>query len=157
MPREMYRAIAPIPALGMVAGDLLILDAHGLSYASVLHGLGVSAGTLAQARLSGLLAPLPPAEGPAPPPVAGHAPRWRSAPPTAFAARVRERMAALGLTQSQLAQRVGLRQSTVSWWTRGGIPRTPNLPALADALETSVEWLLTGADAPAGPPLRLVR
>ncbi|MBX9034013.1 helix-turn-helix domain-containing protein [Gordonibacter massiliensis (ex Traore et al. 2017)] len=54
-----------------------------------------------------------------------------------------------GLTQLQLAARVGVSDKAVSKWERGGgCPDVSLLPALADELGTTVETLLAGALAP---------
>lgn len=54
-----------------------------------------------------------------------------------------------GLTQLQLAARVGVGDKAVSKWERGGgCPDVSLLPALADELGTTVETLLAGALAP---------
>ncbi|RDB61245.1 XRE family transcriptional regulator [Gordonibacter sp. 28C] len=54
-----------------------------------------------------------------------------------------------GLTQLQLAARVGVGDKAVSKWERGGgCPDVSLLPALADELGTTVETLLAGALSP---------
>lgn len=54
-----------------------------------------------------------------------------------------------GLTQLQLAARVGVSDKAVSKWERGGgCPDVSLLPALADELGATVETLLAGALAP---------
>ena len=59
-------------------------------------------------------------------------------------ARVVARRRALGLSQKQLADRIGLTQAIVSRWESGvrGCPNAESLVALAAGLETTVGWLL---------------
>jgi len=50
---------------------------------------------------------------------------------------------AAGLTQQQLAQRIGVEQSTIAFWERGAkVPRSDVLPKLATALGVTIETLL---------------
>lgn len=61
---------------------------------------------------------------------------------------------AAGLTQAELASRIGEKQTTLSLWERSGrSPRSDALPKLARALGASVETLLGEAagDAPLVP------
>ncbi len=52
-----------------------------------------------------------------------------------FAARLAELRQAAGLSQAELAERLGVRQSTVSLWeTAARSPRFDQLPAIANAL-----------------------
>jgi transcriptional regulator with XRE-family HTH domain len=84
--------------------------------------------------------PRPPHQPPPPRPAAG--------------ARLRALREAAGLTQAELAHRVGERQTTLSLWERSGrSPRADALPKLARALGASVEALLGEAagDAPLVP------
>ncbi|QZA80871.1 helix-turn-helix domain-containing protein [Deefgea piscis] len=49
------------------------------------------------------------------------------------------------LTQVQLAEMIGIKQSSVSAWERGDAdPSTDNLSSLAALLRISYEWLATG-------------
>lgn len=66
-----------------------------------------------------------------------------------FAKRVKARLDELGLNQSRLADMIGRNQSTVSRWLNGAWPEAPQLPALARALEWTVDELLTGRAADA--------
>ena len=77
---------------------------------------------------------------------------------TAFGDLVRERREALGLTQTQLAEAVGLGQSSVAHWERGAkMPQAKQLLPLALALQVSVEWLSTAIAADAKEePMSLV-
>lgn len=51
-------------------------------------------------------------------------------------------MAAKGLTQERLAERVGVKQPTVSRWLRGAWPEVPYLPVIASELGVTVDDLL---------------
>jgi transcriptional regulator with XRE-family HTH domain len=56
---------------------------------------------------------------------------------------IRLRREELGLDQSELAERLGVGQQTVSRWETGsGLPRRERLPQLADALEFDPSHLL---------------
>jgi transcriptional regulator with XRE-family HTH domain len=56
---------------------------------------------------------------------------------------IRLRREELGLDQSELAERLGVGQQTVSRWETGhGLPRRERLPQLADALEIDPSHLL---------------
>ncbi|MEZ4392479.1 MAG: helix-turn-helix domain-containing protein [Polyangiales bacterium] len=61
--------------------------------------------------------------------------------------RLRERRAALGITQAELARRSGISQEAISRIENGRIRglMQPTQDALADALETSVSWLRGGS------------
>jgi len=72
----------------------------------------------------------------------------------AFGRLVRDRREALGLTQAQLADALGLGQSAIAYWETGtNVPRAAMVLPLARALSVSVEWLSTAiaADAEATP------
>ncbi|MGE0718771.1 MAG: XRE family transcriptional regulator [Alphaproteobacteria bacterium] len=64
--------------------------------------------------------------------------------------RIRIARKAKGLSQAQLAEAVGVEQSSVAGWeSDANGPARTRLPRIAQALESSVEWLTTGAgDAP---------
>lgn len=67
---------------------------------------------------------------------------------------------AAGLTQQQLAEAVGVKQSNIAFWERAAKPpRGEVLPALAAALSVSIEQLLainsTSASGRRGPASRL--
>lgn len=49
-----------------------------------------------------------------------------------------------GLTQSRLAQLVGVEPHTVSRWERGQQSPTAHADKLADALGVSLDWLVRG-------------
>jgi transcriptional regulator with XRE-family HTH domain len=55
--------------------------------------------------------------------------------------RIRAARLAAGLTQAQMASRLGAHQSVVSGWERGLIPRAPRI------LGTTVEHILGGSPA----------
>lgn len=63
---------------------------------------------------------------------------------------LRERRQTLGLTQHQLAERLGWQQERISTLERGryGIPSLPLLARLAEALETPLAVLLEAAGYP---------
>ena len=61
--------------------------------------------------------------------------------------RIKSRRMACGLTQDQVASRVGVTRVAVSHWERGGAdPNGRYLNELAAALGVSVDWLLTGKE-----------
>ena len=61
--------------------------------------------------------------------------------------RIKSRRMACGLTQDQVANRVGVTRVAVSHWERGGAdPDGRYLNELAAALGVSVDWLLTGKE-----------
>ncbi len=61
--------------------------------------------------------------------------------------RIKSRRIACGLTQDQVASRVGVTRVAVSHWERGGAdPNGRYLNELAAALGVSVDWLLTGKE-----------
>ncbi|QQA62438.1 helix-turn-helix domain-containing protein [Aeromonas caviae] len=61
--------------------------------------------------------------------------------------RIKSRRMACGLTQDQVANRVGVTRVAVSHWERGGAdPNGRYLNELAAALGVSVDWLLTGKE-----------
>lgn len=64
---------------------------------------------------------------------------------------IRMRMQELGLTQKTLADRLHVTRQTVSAWVRNdnpSVPKTEDLPAIAQALNTTVSWLYTGVSVP---------
>lgn len=84
---------------------------------------------------------------------------WGSSPPSradimrgmSLGHRVRERRKALSLTQSELASRVGVSQSTVVRTEKDEtIPDGATLLAIARALGVSVHWIIDGRDADRG-------
>lgn len=64
---------------------------------------------------------------------------------SAFAARLKSARRRVGLTQQELADKVGVTREAVCMWER--MQRMPcgyNLVILADALNVSVGWLVAG-------------
>jgi transcriptional regulator with XRE-family HTH domain len=74
---------------------------------------------------------------------------------TAFGQRLVAAREALGLSQTELAQRLGLTQRALCWWEREPVALRPEqLAALGDALQVSVDDLLgraPGKRRAAGP------
>jgi len=58
------------------------------------------------------------------------------------------------MRQVELADRLGIPQSLVSRWIRGAWPAAYQLPGLADALGTSLDFLLRGTEASSRRGLR---
>jgi N-acetylglucosamine kinase-like BadF-type ATPase len=66
----------------------------------------------------------------------------------AIARNIKERRRALGLTQASLAEAIGYSVKAVSKWESGrGAPPTVTLPALAKALKTDIDSLLSAESA----------
>lgn len=66
-------------------------------------------------------------------------------------ANIKRRMSDLGISQQKLAEKLNLTRQTVGSWTREtepAIPKTEDLPRIAEALHTTVGWLYTGAVIP---------
>jgi transcriptional regulator with XRE-family HTH domain len=80
-------------------------------------------------------------------------------PRTAFGERMAQAREQAGLTQAQLAARMGVTQPVVAYWEREPVAlRIEQLAALADALDVSADYLAgrsTKPRAPKGPPSRL--
>lgn len=70
-----------------------------------------------------------------------------------FGRRAKELREALGLAQKTIAERVGISQPAIAKIERGGSTTTTNGFALARALNTTLEWLEFGTEAPARTPL----
>jgi transcriptional regulator with XRE-family HTH domain len=64
--------------------------------------------------------------------------------------RIRTRRRDLSLSQDSLAKAAGVNQTTLSRWERGEVPIAESLRAIADTLDVSIDWLLTGEGD--GPP-----
>src|SRR5262245_3628852 len=59
--------------------------------------------------------------------------------------RIKTAMRRAGLTQSELAKRIGLSQAAVSGWVKGKkMPTTENIKAMAKALDATPQWLAYG-------------
>ena len=64
-------------------------------------------------------------------------------------ARIREARARKGYSQTKLAQLLGIPPQNVSDWERGVVtPSSKNLRKLAEVLEVSLDWLVTGKGSP---------
>ena len=74
--------------------------------------------------------------------------------PITFGARVRRLREVLGLTQAELAERCEVNVGTINRWEKNktGAPSGDNLQTLAEALETTPRWLLTGSDEESSSP-----
>lgn len=61
--------------------------------------------------------------------------------------RIRQKRVALGFSQEQVAHRLGVTRGTVARWESGarGV-REPMLTRLADYLDVTPAWILTGSD-----------
>lgn len=66
--------------------------------------------------------------------------------------RVKERREALGLSQSELARRIGKRPQTIQALESGVVGRPGYIVDLARILDVSPEWLQYGNGAPPEPP-----
>jgi transcriptional regulator with XRE-family HTH domain len=70
-------------------------------------------------------------------------------------ARLRELRLAAGLSQTELARRVGVPQPNIAFWERSEKPpRSDVLPAMAEALGVRVEDLLTSGASAEGLRMR---
>ena len=70
-----------------------------------------------------------------------------SEPLQEFRNRLRRALSLRGMTQSQLAKTIGVRQATVSQWFNGESPAQPRaeqIIKLPEALSINGHWLLTG-------------
>ena len=63
-------------------------------------------------------------------------------------ARIKERREALGLSMEQLAEKFGVSWQTVQQWEKRTAPKRLRLEGVAEALETTVEYLLYGRGNP---------
>ncbi len=81
---------------------------------------------------------------------------WYSESAATFGDRVAAAREALGMTEEELARRLGVKLKTVQAWEQDtSEPRANKLQMLAGILNVSFRWLLTGEgeglDAPAEP------
>jgi transcriptional regulator with XRE-family HTH domain len=78
---------------------------------------------------------------------------------TAFGQRLAEARERVGLTQQQVAQRVGVDQRVIAYWERRPVALRPDqMSALADALNVTTDYLVgrpAKDRAPKGPPGKL--
>ncbi len=64
-------------------------------------------------------------------------------------ARIRQARINKGMSQTRLAQLLGIPPQNVSDWERGVVtPSSKNLRRLAEVLEVSLDWLITGKGSP---------
>lgn len=66
-----------------------------------------------------------------------------------IAERLRQRMQKLGISQSELARRLGVTQGTIAHLVNGRTNNSVHLPAIAAELETTVAYLSGDTDSPA--------
>jgi transcriptional regulator with XRE-family HTH domain len=66
--------------------------------------------------------------------------------PINIAARLKSAIAAAKVPKTTLATKCGVSDQAVTGWTKTGRISKKNLPAIAQALNVSVNWLLTGED-----------
>ena len=75
--------------------------------------------------------------------------------PHTIGARIRAERRDRGLTQDELARRIGVSRSAVAQWETGRTGQiTGNLSRIAAALEVSVEFLVYGQDTRAAAEVR---
>lgn len=79
---------------------------------------------------------------------------WFSEGTATFGDRVAGAREQAGMTQEQLARRLGVKLKTVQGWENDAVePRANKLQMMAGMLNVSIVWLLTGeGDGPDGPP-----
>lgn len=53
-----------------------------------------------------------------------------------------------GLTQEQFASKIGVSQSTVQNWEKGGFPKGDHLRSIHENCRVDIHWLLTGVGKP---------
>ncbi|APG47489.1 helix-turn-helix domain-containing protein [Phaeobacter porticola] len=80
---------------------------------------------------------------------------WYGPEAATFGDRVAAAREAAGMTQAQLARRLGIKKSTLAGWEQDlSEPRANKLSMLSGLLNVSMRWLLTGEgdgmEAPAG-------
>jgi transcriptional regulator with XRE-family HTH domain len=76
-------------------------------------------------------------------------------PEKTLGGRIRQLREALALSQADLAARLpGVKQQSIDQVERGLVARPRFLPELAEALDTTVAWLLTGEGPPDRAPPR---
>ncbi|ECW0140336.1 MULTISPECIES: helix-turn-helix transcriptional regulator [Enterobacteriaceae] len=61
-----------------------------------------------------------------------------------LASRIKERRKALGITQTSLAESVGMRQQSIQYLESGRATRTSFILELAKVLKCDPDWLLNG-------------
>lgn len=82
--------------------------------------------------------------------VAFHSPAYKTVDMSGVGDRIEERLTKLGISQSELARRVGVKQPTINALIRGGNTTSKHLHRIAAELETSPAYLAgeTDNDAP---------
>lgn len=70
-----------------------------------------------------------------------------------FQERIKERMNALGINQTDLAKLVGVKQASIWSLLQGDIEKPRFILELAVALKTTPEWLIHGTKEQAPPPI----
>jgi transcriptional regulator with XRE-family HTH domain len=79
---------------------------------------------------------------------------WYSADMATFGDRLAGAREALGLSQRELAERLGIRADTLRSWEEDRTePRANRLQILAGVLNVSIRWLLTGEGEGVAAPL----
>lgn len=80
---------------------------------------------------------------------------------TAFGNRIHQAREAKGISQKQLADKIGVSQRVLSWWEREPVAlKTEQLSALAQALQVSADFLLGREATPPrakGPKGRMLK
>ncbi len=81
---------------------------------------------------------------------------WYGPESATFGDRLAAAREAAGMTQSQIARRLGVKKATIAGWENDlSEPRANRLSMLAGMVNVSIMWLLTGEgegmDAPADP------
>jgi len=61
-----------------------------------------------------------------------------------LASRIKERRKALGITQTALAEKVGMRQQSIQYLESGRAIRTGFILELSKVLQVDPDWLLNG-------------
>ncbi len=78
---------------------------------------------------------------------------WYSSETATFGDRIAGAREAVGLSQRDLAHRLGVRTETLRGWEEDRTePRSNRLQMLAGILNVSIRWLLTGEGAGVAPP-----
>ncbi len=65
-----------------------------------------------------------------------------------FGKRIKQRRVIVGLTQANLARKIGIAKSTIQTYESGAFPKGDSIIKLSRVLECTTDWLLTGE----GPP-----
>lgn len=69
-----------------------------------------------------------------------------------LAERIKRRRLAAGLTQGQMADRLGISRVSVTNWESGrGRPDIDRLSVIGELLSVNTDWLLAGGDEPSDP------